>query len=63
MEGDEGFRTYGPYATLVNDITYKEYHMSRGESHLMPGFKSEAGESFPGSGSAPAPAAAPPPRK
>jgi VWFA-related protein len=63
MEGDEGFRTYGPYATLVNDITYKDYHMSRGESRLMPGFKPEAGESFPHSGSAPAPAAVPPPRK
>ena len=63
MEGDQGFRTYGPYATLVNDITYKDYHMSRGESHLMPGFKPEAGERFPRSGSVPAPAAVPPPRK
>jgi VWFA-related protein len=42
MEGDEGFRTYGPYETLVNDITYKDYHVSRAESHLMPGFKPEA---------------------
>ncbi len=63
MEGDEGFRTYGPYATLVNDIVYKDYHMSRGESHLMPGFKPEASENFPASDSAPAPAAVPPPRK
>jgi hypothetical protein len=50
-------------ATLVNDIVYKDYHMSRGESHLMPGFKPEASENFPASDSAPAPAAVPPPRK
>jgi hypothetical protein len=53
MEGDEGFRTYGPYATMVNDITYRDYHMSRGESHLMPGFKPEAGETIPASGPKP----------
>jgi hypothetical protein len=53
MEGDEGFRTYGPYATMVNDITYRDYHMSRGESHLMPGFKPEAGESIPAPGPTP----------
>jgi VWFA-related protein len=37
-EWDEGFRTYGPWATLVNDITYRGYHMFRGESRMMPGF-------------------------
>ena len=51
MDGDEGFRTYGPYATMVNDITYGGYHMSRAESRLMPGFKPEMDESSPGSGS------------
>jgi hypothetical protein len=61
MDWDEGFRAYGPYATMVNDITYQDYHMSRGESHLLPGFTPEAGENSPGSGSAPAPAAVPPP--
>ena len=38
FEWDEGFRTYGPWATLVNDITYSGYHMFRGESRMMPGF-------------------------
>jgi VWFA-related protein len=38
FEWDEGFRTYGPWATLVNDITYSGYHMFRGESRVMPGF-------------------------
>ena len=35
---DEGFRTYGPWATLVNDVSYGEYHMFRGESRILPGF-------------------------
>jgi VWFA-related protein len=41
FEWDEGFRTYGPWATLVNDITYSGYHMFRGESRVMPGFTPE----------------------
>jgi hypothetical protein len=40
-EWDEGFRTYGPWATLVNDITYRGYHMFRGESRMMPGFNQD----------------------
>ena len=38
FEWDEGFRTYGPWSTLVNDISYSAYHMFRGESRMMPGF-------------------------
>jgi hypothetical protein len=41
FEWDEGFRTYGPWSTLVNDITYSGYHMFRGESRMMPGFKQD----------------------
>jgi hypothetical protein len=26
-EWDEGFRTLGPYATTMNDITYDSYHL------------------------------------
>jgi VWFA-related protein len=40
-EWDEGFRTYGPWATLVNEITYRGYHMFRGESRMMPGFNQD----------------------
>ena len=47
---DEGFRTYGPYQTMVNDITYGDYHMSRAESRLLPGFNPDVSESSPGSG-------------
>jgi hypothetical protein len=38
MEWDEGFRTYGPYLTMLNDISYEDYHMFRGESRMMTGF-------------------------
>jgi VWFA-related protein len=41
FEWDEGFRTYGPWDTLVNDITYRGYHMFRGESRMMPGFNQD----------------------
>ena len=41
FEWDEGFRTYGPWATMVNDITYSGYHMFRGESRMMPGFNQD----------------------
>jgi hypothetical protein len=41
----------GPYATMMNDITYGGYHMSRAESHLMPGVRRDVDESSPGSGS------------
>jgi VWFA-related protein len=41
FEWDEGFRTYGPWSTLVNDIAYSGYHMFRGESRMMPGFNKD----------------------
>jgi hypothetical protein len=40
-EWDVGFRTYGPWATLVNDQRYGGYHMFRGESRMMPGFNQD----------------------
>ena len=44
MESDKGFRTYGPYLTMLNDISYEDYHMFRGESHMMPGFNQKPDE-------------------
>ena len=38
MEWDESFRTYGPYLTMLNDITYDGYHIFRGETRLLTGF-------------------------
>jgi hypothetical protein len=32
------FRTYGPYATTLNDITYGDFHLFRGNSRMLPGF-------------------------
>ena len=35
-EWDESFRTYGPYTTLMNDISYENYHVFRAESRVLP---------------------------
>jgi VWFA-related protein len=37
-EWDESFRTWGPYATMMNDISFDQYHMFRPESRILPGF-------------------------
>ncbi len=37
-EWDESFRTYGPYASMINDITYSDYHMFRTDSRVLSGF-------------------------
>jgi hypothetical protein len=34
----ESFRTYGPYATMLNDITFDSFHMFRADSQMLPGF-------------------------
>ena len=60
MEWDEGFRTYGPYDTELNDITYGNYHMFRGESRIVPGFDSAVDQAPAEPGSAHPPAAASP---
>ena len=57
MEWDEGFRTYGPYATEMNEITYGDYHMFRGESRMMPGFNSGVDQTPANPGSVHPPAA------
>jgi hypothetical protein len=38
-EWHESFRTYGPYATMLNDITFDAFHMFRADSHMLTGFK------------------------
>jgi len=43
-EWDESFRTYGPYLTMLNDISYQDYHMFRGDSRMMPAFNPTPGE-------------------
>ena len=60
MEWDEGFRTYGPYVTMLNDITYENYHLFRAESHLLTGFDRVQDENRPDSGTGHPPPAIPP---
>jgi hypothetical protein len=32
---DESFRTYGPFATSLNDVAFDDYHIFRAESHVL----------------------------
>jgi len=34
-EWDEAFMVYGPYATMLNDISFDQYHIFRSESHIL----------------------------
>jgi VWFA-related protein len=35
-EWDVAFMAYGPYATMLNDITFDRYHLFRSESRILP---------------------------
>jgi VWFA-related protein len=37
-EWDESFRTYGPYATMLNDVAFERYHIFRAKSRMLTGF-------------------------
>jgi hypothetical protein len=37
-EWDETFRTYGPYTTMLNDVTFEQYHIFRAKSRMLIGF-------------------------
>jgi VWFA-related protein len=38
-EWNARFNTWGPYATMLNQFTFKDYHMFRGESRMVNGFR------------------------
>ena len=38
IQWHQTFRTYGPYATMLNDITFDTFHVFRTDSHMLPGF-------------------------
>lgn len=40
-EWDEAFRIWGPYGTMLNDISFDDYHMFRSESRMLTGFTSD----------------------
>jgi len=46
-EWDEGFKTYGPYATRMNDISYNSYHLFRAESRILTDFTAAPEEKSP----------------
>jgi hypothetical protein len=35
---DEMYRSWGPYSTMLNDMSFDRYHMFRSESHILPDF-------------------------
>jgi VWFA-related protein len=37
-EWDESFRTYGPFATMLNDVVFEQYHMFRSKAHMLTDF-------------------------
>lgn len=37
-EWDESFRTYGPYATMLNDVAFEGYHIFRAKSRMLTDF-------------------------
>lgn len=38
-EWNAGFNTWGPYTTMLNQFTFEDYHMFRGESRMLSGFQ------------------------
>ena len=49
----QSFRVFGPYRTMLNDVTFDDYHMFRGESRLLTGYEAVGDEKLPGSSSSP----------
>jgi hypothetical protein len=37
-EWHASFRTYGPYTTMLNDITFDAFHLFHADSHMLTGF-------------------------
>jgi VWFA-related protein len=37
-EWGESLRVYGPYETMLDDVAFREYHMFRGETRVLPGY-------------------------
>jgi hypothetical protein len=52
-EWDEGFRTFGPYATTMNDITFDSYHVFRAGSRMLVGINPSPGQPSDGKSAAP----------
>ena len=55
-EWGETFKVFGPFETMLDDVSFENYHMFRGEAHILTGYdtvpEGKRGES--GKGAAPA---------
>jgi len=61
-EWNEGFNTWGPYATMLNDFTFDDYHMFRAGSRMLSDFSPVSEATPPHSGSEPRATAPPGPQ-
>ena len=59
---NEGFSTWGPYATTLNDFTFDDYHMFRADSRMLSDLSRTSEAAPPHSGSEPPAAARPGPQ-
>jgi len=44
FQWDEDFRTYGPYATLLNEIEFSNYRLFRGTARILPDYVPAPGD-------------------
>jgi hypothetical protein len=58
-DGSDSFRTFGPYATWLNDEVFSDYHMFRAESRVLPVYDPEPQGQPGGAGETGAPAGKP----
>jgi VWFA-related protein len=53
------FKVYGPFETMLDDVSFGDYHMFRGEAHVLTGYEPEIGGQPGDSGADTPPSAAP----
>ena len=44
FQWDENFMTYGPYATLLNEIEFSNYRLFRGTARILPDYVAAPGD-------------------
>jgi hypothetical protein len=37
-EWGKSFKVYGPFETMLDDVSFSDYHMFRGEAHILTGY-------------------------
>jgi VWFA-related protein len=56
----DSFRTFGPYSTMLNDVTFDGYHMFRSEARMLSDFQPPYEDNSPDPGSLRPPGQVPP---